>query len=163
MASEFPCMLFFTNPESGYDVTYETVLGTATFKPYALVVKDVSGGADDQKIDECGADPALILGVAMAAAVDANSPYPTGQVPVCRLNTTMLVGMAVAGTLAAANQDKAYGVVKSAAGNWKVDLSETAAAVFYIKRVDVTRQIAFGHFLASVLQSDAITDAPAAP
>lgn len=157
MASEFPAMLFYTNPEAGYDVTYELIGTGATFKAYALVVKDVGGGATDQQITECGADPALIYGVVMGAAVDANSPYPTGKLPVCKLKTQMTVGLASAGTLVAGNATKDYGITKSAAGNWRVDIAKTgASARFHITRVDVDRQIAFGHFLAANLQADAI-------
>lgn len=155
MASEFPGGLFFTNPESGYDVVMKTPKSTATFKKYALVVQDVSGGADDGTVDEVGADPALILGIAMADAVDANSPYD-GKVPVIVLNTTMPIGLAITGTLTTAEEGKVFGLVKSAAGNWKLELAETTNTRFYVKRAIVDRQIALGHFLAANLQGDAV-------
>lgn len=155
MASEFPGGLFFTNPESGYDVVMKTPKSTATFKRYALVVQDVSGGADDGTVDEVAADPALIYGIAMADAVDPNSPY-NGKVPVLAITPQFLVGLAITGDLTAAHEGKVFGVVKSAAGNWKLEVAETVNTRFYIKRAIVDRQIALGHFLAANLQADAI-------
>lgn len=163
MASEFPAMLYYTNPESGYDVVYKPVLAGQTFRPYAFVVQDVSGGAGDGTVSECGADPALILGVVMAAAVDPNTPYinpaspGTVVVPVTILTTHMTVGLASAGTLVAGNAGKDYGITKSAAGNWRLDIAKTgAAARVHVWRVDLEKQLALCHILAANLQGDAI-------
>jgi hypothetical protein len=165
MASNFPAMLFFTDVEAGADTHMKNPAATATFRPYALVVQDVSGGAGDGKIDECGADPALILGVAMSAAIDPNSPYGyvnaatnLTKVPVVVLGPRMTVGLCVgSGTLVATDEEKDYGITKLANGNWSMDRSKTGAtARFHVSRVYVDRQIAIGHFLAANLQGDSI-------
>lgn len=167
MASNFPAMLFFTDVEAGADTQMKSPISTATFRPYALVVQDVSGGANDGKIDECGADPALILGVAMSAAIDANSPYGyvnaatnLTKVPVVVLNTRMTVGLCVgAGTLVQTDEEKDYGITKLSNGNWSLDRAKVTAGTntrFHVIRVYVDRQIAIGHFIAANLQSDAV-------
>jgi hypothetical protein len=167
MASNFPAMLYFTNVEGGADTQMKTPLSTATFKPYALVVQDVSGGAGDGTINECGADPALILGVAMSAAIDPNSPYGyvnaatyLTKVPVVVLRPSMVVGLCVGtGTLVQADEEKDYGITKLANGNWSLDRTKVTAGTntrFHVTRVYVTQQIALGYFLATNLQGDAI-------
>jgi hypothetical protein len=154
MASDFPAMLFHTGNED-QDTVMKTPKTGATFKPYALVVQDVSGGADDGTVDECGADPALILGLVMSAAVDANTPYGS-KVPVVVLRGGQQVGLCVSGTLVAADEEKDFGIVKLASGNWALDRSDTVNTRFHVKRAITDRQIAIGHFLAANLQGDAV-------
>jgi hypothetical protein len=167
MASNFPAMLYFTNVEGGADTQMKSPISTATFRPYALVVQDVSGGGNDGTINECGADPALVMGVAMSAAIDANSPYGyvnaatnLTKVPVVVLRPSMAVGLCVgAGTLVAADEGKEFGITKLANGNWSLDRAKVTVGTntrVVITRAYVTQQIAICHFLALYLQGDAI-------
>jgi hypothetical protein len=149
MSTNFP-MVYYTGIERGPMHMYFTPDTDASFDAFDLVFFDVA----DQTIDECGADPALILG--KAAAPNTLSWLYNGQVPVEIITPEVEYGMCVTGTLTAANQGIAYGIVKNASGNWAVDLSETSATRVWISRVDVDRGIAFVKFLAASLQGDGI-------
>lgn len=94
----------------------------ATFKAGALVLRD-----NDGKFSECGADPALVGGIALHAVADANPADTFGKV-------VPLVTVAASdqefrgtfeGTWAADDVGKSYGVVLDATGFWTVDKTDT--------------------------------------
>lgn len=156
MASNFPIQ-YYTAVENGPMNLYFVPAPAATFKQAALLVQTTGAGT----VDECGADPALILGISKATAADkwlyGEFGVGTGRVPVSVLTPAVMIGLCVTGTLALANEGIDYGVTKNASGNWSCDVSKTgAAARFHVVRADVTNQIAWGYFLATNLQADAI-------
>src|SRR5215212_3433138 len=144
MASDFPFTNISTNHDA-YDVQYFKPDPAATFAAYVPVVQDTG----DQEINEVGADPALILGVAFSTA--ANKWLYDGRVPVAILTSNFLIGFAVAGTLTAAHVGKTFGITKAASGNWRMDIAKTAGASdrVYCRRVNIDRQIAYATFLAA--------------
>ena len=89
----------------------------------------VSSGA----VTACGADPSTILGIALKAAT--NTTTTNIVIPVLVLDGETSFSMSVYhGTAASATLSdnttqlsSAYGIVKSAAGKWCVDLSETSS------------------------------------
>lgn len=93
---------------------------TAAFTEGALVYFDTG----DQLLKECGADPALILGVARCSVAD-RAINPQSFIPVDVIEPTQSWVMSSATTPAATNLATAYGVVKTS-GYWKVDTSDTS-------------------------------------
>jgi|SRR5215831_4552967 len=156
MASDFP-IVYYTGPELGPMNLYFFPKSTATFKAEQLVVQSTS----DQTVDECGADPALILGIAKGNAADKflwADITNVGRVPVSVLNPAVRIGLCVSGTLVAASVGKTYGITKLASGNWAMDIAKQGGASdrVYVQAVDLTNQIAWVNFLAANLQADAI-------
>lgn len=103
-----------------------------TFKQGALVT--LASG----KLAECGADPAAILGLAVA---DGQNVVGAANVGVELITPDSLVIMSVKGTddaneTAAADVGASFGVVKDASGHWCVDKDDTTA-----KRVTVVRLV----------------------
>lgn len=162
--SDFRAFLYGTDQEHA-DTVMKPIKSGATFKSYALVVQDVSGGGSDGTIDEVGADPASVLGIVMSDAVDTNTPYinvvspATKMAPVVVLRPSVKVGMAVNAALLATDEEKDYGIVKLASGNWVVDKSETVNTRVHIHRaarLDAGKELAIVTFLAANLQGDSI-------
>jgi hypothetical protein len=106
-------------------------------------------------------------GVALEAAGSklgydaANSPtVVTGRVQevsyaVADLNTVFAIRQEDgSGNLVAAAQThigEAYGVIKTAGGEWRIDRSEATTLVFMIVDVDIPNNVTFVQFLASAL------------
>ena len=156
MSSNFP-IRYYTGTELGPMNQYFVPDATngANIIPGDLVFQNTS----DQEIEECGADPALILGIAKGSYADKylwQNTAGVGRIPVSVLTPAVKIGLCVTGTLAASDAGKAYGIVKNASGNLSVDLSETVNTRVTIVEVDVTNQIAWVHFLAANLQYDSI-------
>lgn len=106
-----------------------TTAAGQTFGLGALVVLDGSGN-----VTECGADPALIYGMALEpAGKDPEGTYTIVAVAYegqkfwleCTSNPTI-----------AANQSQSYGVVKDADGIWVVDLTDTTNKRVFVHQVD---------------------------
>ena len=84
-------------------------------------------------ITVCGTDPATIMGIALKAGT--NTTTTNKKIPVLVLDgdtefsMSLYHGTAASATFSdASNQlSVAYGIVKSAAGKWAVDLSETSS------------------------------------
>jgi hypothetical protein len=149
MASDFPIQ-YYTGVERGQMNEYFTPHASAVFPIARLVVMD-----GDEVIDECGADPALILGISKGAAAD--KWLWEGRVPVSVISSQVEYGLCVgAGTLAATHVNTAVGLAKLASGNWSADLAEGSNTRFHITKVDVTNQIAWGKFISQYVQMDGI-------
>lgn len=106
----------------------------STFKKGAFVVRDGDGN-----IAECGADPASILGIALADAADYSWMADTfgnvvPQVPVALADQEFRGTLE--GTYAAADLSDPFGVVLDATGYWTIDRSETVATRVQITGVD---------------------------
>jgi hypothetical protein len=123
MASNFPPQL--VQKESSAYIDYFPVTAGQTFIAGALVVYSTTTNS----IDECGADPTSILGIAMAPAsvgLDAaGSIYGGTKIPVYVLGADTILFMASSTTPAQSHVGDTYGLVKST--NWLVDTSETGA------------------------------------
>lgn len=128
----------------------------ASFDVDDLVFYDTA----DDTIDECGADPALILGFAkqnVAAGVIEQDLRADHKVIVEVISPDVEYGMPTNADLAESHIGGSYGLVKLASGNWAVDLSDTTAKRFRIVgRPQGGRgsgtHVALGHFLSANLQ-----------
>lgn len=135
-----------------------------TFLKGALLVYTAAG-----ELSECGADPALVAGVALEKAGSkpgfdaANSPTViTGRVQeisFAKSNRSTIFSMrGVNGgtdpvTPAQTNIDEQYGALKDANGIWTLDIAEVTAKVFHIVDVDIDNKIFFCKFLEAVLDT----------
>lgn len=140
---------------AGDRVRYFPVLAGQTFITGALVV--LSAGT----IAECGADPANILGIALAPAsvglAAAGSIFGGTNIPVFVLNPQDVIFMASGTTpVFATHVGTAYGVEKTT--NWRVDTTEVAATRLVVIDVSLSPQQEgyYVRFLAANLQLDAI-------
>lgn len=149
MASDFP-IVYYTGVEAGPMNEYFVPDAAQVITFGELVFQNVS----DQEIEECGADPALILGIAQGNSADKF--LWDGRIPVHVLSSAVLIGLCVTGTLVAANAGQEYGLVKKASGNWSLDISETTAKRVFVTKVDLLNQLAWVRFLAANLQNDGI-------
>ena len=80
-----------------------------------------------QLLTLCGADPTKILGIAMEDATNVVAGHKYIPVQVIRPSDVWLTQFAGANAFAVTDQDKGYGIVKTAAGLWEVDHAETGA------------------------------------
>lgn len=121
----------------------------------SLVYFDTS----DQLIKLCGADPALIAGLAEGAKNLAGygpAPItPDGKVPIRLLSPGALVALSSPTTLSESDVGVAYGIVNTG-GRWQIDTTDTSNTRVVVIRVDVAEQIGFVQFIAANLQFDAI-------
>lgn len=155
MASDFPAV-YYTGVERGPMHMLFPVDSAATFLPRALVFMNTT----DEEIEECGADPALIMGFAGTRA-DQKFLYKSAagvdRVIVEVISPEVEYGLCVgAGTLTQDNVGKAYGLAKLASTNWSVDLSDTSATRVTVIGADLVNQIAWVKFLPANLQGDGI-------
>lgn len=120
-----------------------------TFKEGAAVLLNTT----DEEVDECGADPALILGFAEHAAKDFDGGVRMVE------GTKVLVALArpgctfwMSGTTAPVQDDlgKAFGIVKDADSIWVVDKTEVAATRVRVVAIDIDLEI----FEVSVLAAN---------
>lgn len=115
----------------------------------ALVLLDA-----DEELVECGADPAVVLGVAADPAVMSPGLGETSikrRVFVADQGT--LFAMYASAALSQDNLDQPYGVVKTS-NVWLVDLAETTADVVRIVRIvqQGNEQYALVRFVQAVRQ-----------
>lgn len=158
MASNFP--LFIAHGEPNYPLVREyPVDSAATFVANELVFLNTAGGSD---VEVCGADPALILGIALAPASAKTLYYENisgagNKIPIAVLTPDVVVGMASATTPAQAHLFVAtgYGVVKSG-NNWLLDIGDVANPRATVVGIDPTNGIFYVRFLAANLQGDSI-------
>lgn len=150
---------FAIQPAQKYDeseVRLFPVASGQTFVVGALVVYDTT----NNNITECGADPALILGIALAPAsvglATGGSIFGGTNIPVLVLDPATVCWMASATTPAQSHVMDDYGIAKST--NWLVDTTETVATC--VKIVGISNspypEGFFVKFLAANLQGDAV-------
>lgn len=122
---------------------------------YDLVFFDTA----DNLVKPCGADPALILGIALSTGAN-KTIYPGSAIPVAILNPDVLVCMASATTPAQAHLARPFGIEKT--GNlWRVDTTEVGATRLTVidyspHSGDVGQEWFLVRFLAANLQGDSI-------
>lgn len=120
---------FALMPASGYkpeNVKYFPVQAAETFIAGALVVYDIT---TNKTISECGADPATILGIALAPAsvglATGGSIYGSTNIPVFVITPDCDIKIGSSTTyVQATHLGNVYGVVKST--NWLLDISDTS-------------------------------------
>lgn len=106
-------------------------------------------------VDECGADPALILGL-MTGPYTSRTIYAGSLMPVICLTPGVILGLCSATTPVTAHLTRAYGIVKLASGNWALDISETVNTRCTVLRFDIPSGTYFVKMLAANLQLDSI-------
>lgn len=135
-----------------------------TFVDGAPLVIDANG-----ELTECGADPAIIDGVALEGVATkpgwdaANSPtVVTGRVQEVSFakadRLTVWSGRAINGgtdpvTPAQTNIDEEYGIVKTGT-DWVIDIAEVAATRIRIVDIDIDQKIFFFKFLEANIPSN---------
>lgn len=149
MASDFPAFVAYNHED--YDVGGFKHDAANAGKAGSLCFLNTS----DNEIEECGADPALILGL-MTGPYTARTLYPGARLPVIILNENVVVGLCSATTPADAHLTRSYGVVKLASGNWALDFSDTTATRVVVKKVDPVAGIFYVTFLPANLQGDSV-------
>lgn len=153
MASNFGCQPANVYPANR--VRYFPVTAAQTFIDKALVV--LTTGA----LVECGADPAAILGIALAPAsmglATGGSIWGGTSIPVFVLTPEDEIWMGSSTTpVFATHVTVAYGIVKST--NWLVDVSDTSNTRVVVVGVSNTPQQEgfYVRFTAANLQLDAV-------
>lgn len=150
MASDFPAYVAYNHED--YDVGGFTIDPANAGKAGSLCVLNTG----TNRIDECGADPALILGL-MTGPFTARTIYAGQKMPVIILSDNVVVAMCSATTPdPAAHPGRSFGIVKLASGNWAVDFSDAVNTRVVIKKVDVNAGIFYCVFLPANLQGDAV-------
>lgn len=139
-------------------VEYRLVDASATFKAGALVVTDTDG-----EIIECGADPALILGVALAPAASAAgynmannadivaSNWRENKVPVAIAKDSTVFSGRGSSAPTLTHIGEQYGVVSSS-GEWIIDLTETTAKRVTIVGIDTSNAVFFFRFMPATTE-----------
>jgi len=148
MASDFPAFVAYHHEH--YDVGNHAIDAANAGKAGSLCFLNVS----DNEVEECGADPALILGL-MTGPYSARTIYPGGKMPVIILDHNVIVGMCSATIPADSHLTDKYGIVKLSSGNWAVDTTEASAVKVQVVRVDPAGGIFYVKFLPPALQADA--------
>lgn len=149
MATDFPASVAYNH--ENYDVGQFAIDSANAGKAGSLCFLEVS----DNEIEECGADPALVLGL-MTGPYTARTIYPGDKMPVIILDNNVVVGLCSATTPADSHLNDDYGVVKLASGNWAVDTAEAVNTRVKVVKVDITAGIFYVKFLAANLQGDAV-------
>lgn len=108
-------------------------------------------------LERCGADPALIAGISEVDSVQAALLTTTGKIPHRLLRSGVVLCMSSETTyVEATHRGVEYGITRSSAGNWQVDVAKTGADA----RVTVIDGDAEGRWyvspLAEFLQYDGI-------
>lgn len=128
-------------PPLGDAIELDTKSGS-TFKRGALVLLD---GSED--VDECGADPAAILGV---AAYPGDAADFTTKMLVFKASEGQKFWMSGSSNPAKSNINQSYGVAKDGDGIWYVDLTDGGNTRVYVHDVDTDRNL----FKVSVLAAN---------
>lgn len=149
MATDFPAFVAYNH--ENYDVGEFEIDSANAGKAGSLCFLNTT----DNQIEECGADPALVLGL-MTGPYSARTIYDGSKMPVIILDNNVIVGMCSATTPADSHLTDEYGVVKLSSGNWAVDTTDTTNKAVKVVKVDADAGIFYVKFLAAVLQGDAV-------
>ena len=104
----------------------------------------------------CGADPATILGISEIVSESNRLFTPNGKVPVRVLGPeAVLLMSSTTVPVDATHMNNSYGITRSAAGIWQVDVAKTGGDA----RVTVVRlEIALGYWYVKVIASVLLND-----
>lgn len=148
MASDFPAFVAYNH--EAYDVGKYAIDAANAGKAGSFCFLNTG----DNEIEQCGADPALILGL-MTGPYTARTIYADSKMPVIILDENVVVGLCSATTPADSHLTDEYGIVKLASGNWAVDTTDTTNKRVRVVKVDADRGIFYCHVLAANLQGAA--------
>jgi hypothetical protein len=154
-AKSFPCHVAaeYEAHTEVHEFPVSTVAGEKAAKAGELMFYDTA----DQRLERCGADPALILGIFEAGDSDvARQLTPDNLVPLRCLKPGALVRMGSAVEPAQSHIGNSYGIVRDADGNWLVDTTDAVNTRVIVKKIDVDSGSFFVSFIAANLQFDAI-------
>jgi len=147
--SDFPMGMYQAH-HNAYDMQYFKPATAAAFRTHVPVVLNTTTG----EIDECAADPALILGLVHSTAT--MKWLYDNRVPVAMFSPEFLLGLSGVAPVAT-DVGKEYGITKAASGNWRIDKAKTGATGrVHVVRVDITNEVYICRVLAANIQSDAI-------
>lgn len=111
----------------------------------------------DDRLERCGADPALIAGISEVDSTVASTITPDGKIPLRVLSSRAVVAMASATVYDAATHiGVEYGVVRNGSGYWLVDTSDTSNVRVIVVGGDTVTNTFYVKFLAANLQFDAV-------
>lgn len=149
MASDFPAFVAKNHDE--YDVGQFTLDSANGGKAGSFCFLNLS----DNEVEECGADPALILGL-MTGNYASRLIYASSKVPVIVLDPNVILGMCSATVPTDAHLTRKYGIAKLASGNWAVDVGDTTNLRVEVFGYDAAKGLFYVKVLANYLQADAI-------
>ena len=149
MATDFPAYVAYNHED--YDVVPCKIDSANVGKAGTLCFLNTG----DNEVEECGVDPALILGL-MTGPFTSRTIYPAQKMPVIVLSDNVVVAMCSATTPSDAHLNRPFGVVKLASGNWSVDTGEAVNTRLVVKKVDIPAGIFYCVFLPANLQGDAV-------
>lgn len=116
----------------------------ASFLAGALVV----GSGTPMTVDECGADPASILGVACDPAEEVIEP---GKINVYIADADTIFAFFGSTNPTSSHVGNGYGVVASN-GIWKIDISDTTNKRLTVVGIDTVNNLFLCKFIASIRQ-----------
>lgn len=160
MPSDFPARVAFA-PERPLVVPFahSTVANENSVKAGELVVWDDT----NNWVERAGADPTTILGISLGDSNANRLITPDNKVPIQLLTSDVVVAMSspvdyVEGT----HRMQEYGIARSAAGNWRVDTTDTTNVCVVVIDGDVgsatggTQNTFFVKFLATDIASEGV-------
>lgn len=156
MASDFP-LTVTAQVEHGSEVmefTPSQTAGETSAKAGELMYFDTA----TQTVKRCGANPALILGVAEVVSESARVLTPNGKIPIRILKPNALVRMCSATTPAETHRltTLGYDITRLSSGAWAVNTASTANPRVQVKEIDIPSGAFFVSFFAANLQGDQI-------
>lgn len=149
MATDFPAYVAYNH--EAYDVGKFAIDAANAGKAGSLCFLNTG----DNEVEECGADPALILGL-MTGPRTARTIYPDSKMPVIILSDNVVVAMCSATTPTDAHLERPFGIVKLASGNWAVDTTDAVNTRLVVKKIDAVAGIWYCVFLPANLQGDSV-------
>lgn len=130
------------------DNIYLPVKNNQTFKEGAFVVLDGT-----PEVNECGADPASIYGIASGGCASAGvtrDPQDTTKVIVHKAFEGQKFWMDGSSNPAITDVGVSYGIAKDADGYWYVDKTDAVNTRVYVHQVDLD----MNRFLVSILAAN---------
>lgn len=152
MATDFPMQTAY-NIEKG--LTAEEFTPSQTVNENLLVGDLGIQGASPGTIKRSGADPAAgtILGFSPVNSELARVLTPNGKIPIYRITSDAVFCLSSATTpVEATHLNQEYGITRSSAGNWRVDVAKTTTdARVKVVRLNVAEGKWFCIFLAEFI------------
>lgn len=131
-----------------------SVVSGETLEPGDFAVYD----AGNDWVERAGTNPTAIIGISEGFSDQARLLTPNLKVPIRTLSSRALLGLSCATTLVPATHlGVEYGITRSAAGHWQLDVSKTGAdARCVVVRIDETTNTAFVRMLEEFLAADGV-------
>lgn len=154
--SDFPAYI-----AQGHDQSRVEEYAVSTTTNENLLVGDLAvWDAGNDWIERAGADPTAIMGISEVRSADARTLTPNNKIPLRELTAGVVVAMSSATAyVEGTHRNVEYGITRSSAGNWRVDVSKTggSARVRVVRgEVSQDQNIWYVQFLAEYLATDGI-------